>query len=377
MRFLAVRICVVLVLLSVVFPASDLLAKSRTVSKRSVHLSSRHKFTPEDNNGGAKTARTAIRLTNGQKEPARATTAARPAEKSRSRWASLPIDEKLSAQSAIIMDGATGEVLFAQNPDLARQPASTIKVLTGLLAIENLRDGEMITPSRRAAGQPRSKIYLDPRKSYTANDLINAVLLASANDASVALAEKVGGSERAFAAMMTAKARSLGASNTICKTATGLTSEGQQSTARDLALIFNKAMEGSEFAFRVGRPKVKTVDGKLLLNHNKALWQVHGAEGGKTGYTNVARQTYVGKFKREQGEVVIALMGSETMWADVKNLVEYGFAQQESRQKDAVNQVAGVDNIAERIAAIRRSYAVKPQQASLRVLVADSKNSRL
>ncbi|MDH3393936.1 MAG: hypothetical protein OEL66_08010, partial [Desulfobulbaceae bacterium] len=288
------------------------------------------------------------------------------------RWAALPINKKLSAQSAIVMDGVSGKVIYAQSPDRARQPASTIKVLTGILAIEELRNTDKISPSRRAASMPRSKIYLDPRKWYVANDLINAVLLASANDASVALAEKVSGSERKFAALMTAKARSLGARNTICKNATGLTSKGQQSTARDLAIIFNKAMDGSEFAQRIGRSKVRTGYGKLLRNHNKALWQVNGAEGGKTGYTNAARQTYVGKFKRAQGELVIALMGSETMWDDVKNLVEYGFAQMQRRQ-EAFPSVALGEKFSPRLAAIRPLSLSDPQPTALRLVVADKK----
>ncbi|MBU0909955.1 MAG: D-alanyl-D-alanine carboxypeptidase, partial [Proteobacteria bacterium] len=143
--------------------------------------------------------------------------------------------KKLSARSAIVMDARTGKILYAHEPDRPGQPASTIKIITGLIAINSLRDNDMVQPSRRAAGMPRSKIYISPKKSYAANDLINAVLLASANDASVALAEKVAGSESSFAKLMTSKARSLGATHTLCKTATGLTAKGQQSTVRDLA----------------------------------------------------------------------------------------------------------------------------------------------
>ena len=71
--------------------------------------------------------------------------------------------------------------------------------------------------------------------------------------------------------------------------------------------------------------------GKLLRNHNRALWQINGAEGGKTGYTKAARQTYVGKFKRGEAELTVAVMGSETMWDDIKNLVEYGFARKKKK----------------------------------------------
>ena len=231
----------------------------------------------------------------------------------------------LSAQSAIIVDGASGETLLAKNPHKPRQPASTIKVLTGIIALKALGQDDTVAVSPKAARQPRSKVYLDHRKHYPVHDLINAVLLASANDASVALAEKIAGSESSFAKIMTLRARLWGARETVCKTATGLTANGQQSTASDLALIFKHAMDDEEFARRMRRIKARTVEGKLLRNHNKALWEVEGAVGGKTGYTSAARQTYVGKFKRGEDEIIIALMGSERMWSDLKELAEYGF----------------------------------------------------
>lgn len=235
------------------------------------------------------------------------------------------IKKKISSKSVMIMDADTGETLYALSPDTPRQPASTIKVLTGMIAIKSLDEKDWVGVSRRASGMPRSKVYLDTKKSYRANDLINAVLLASANDASVALAEKIAGSELEFAEMMTLRAKLWGAKNTVCRTATGLTAKGQKSTARDLANIFRHAMQDDEFANRMSKAKLRTSYGKMLRNHNKALWKVKGAKGGKTGYTNAARQTYVGKFSREEGAIIVAIMGSETMWTDVKNLVSYGF----------------------------------------------------
>lgn len=242
------------------------------------------------------------------------------------------VSRKISSKSVIIIDAETGEEIYTKAPDSPRQPASTIKVLTGMIALKSLNDSDMVGVSRRASSMPRSKIYLDPKKSYRASDLINAVLLASANDASVALAEKIAGSETSFAEMMTLRARLWGAKNTICRTATGLTAEGQQSTARDLAKIFRHAMQDDDFAERIGRTKVRTSYGTELRSHNKALWRVNGAEGGKTGYTDAARQTYVGQFAQKEGTIIVALMGSETMWADVKNLVDYGFKKQKELQ---------------------------------------------
>jgi D-alanyl-D-alanine carboxypeptidase (penicillin-binding protein 5/6) len=239
------------------------------------------------------------------------------------------IRKKISSKSVIIMDAETGATLYALSPDTPRQPASTIKILTGMIALKSLEKKDWVGVSRKASQMPRSKVYLDTKKSYLANDLINAVLLASANDASVALAEKIAGSEKQFAEMMNVRARLWGAKNTVCRTASGLTAKGQQSTARDLANIFRHAMQDEEFAQRMSKVKLRTSYGKMLRNHNKALWKVKGAEGGKTGYTNAARQTYVGQFSQDNGKIVVAIMGSETMWTDVKHLVNYGFKRQQ------------------------------------------------
>ena len=240
--------------------------------------------------------------------------------------------KKLSARSAIIINAKTGKEIYSHNPDVPRQPASTIKVLTGLIAIDYLKNNSLVPVSSWAASMPRSKIYIRKGRSYYANDLINAVLLSSANDASVALAEKIAGSESGFAKMMTRKAKELGANKTICKTASGLTAKGQQTTARDLATVFRKAMQHKEFADRIKRLKTKTSYGKTLRSHNKAMWQISGSLGGKTGYTWAAKQTYVGKFTRNGEEILVAILGSRNMWNDIAKLVNYGFSKNEQLQ---------------------------------------------
>jgi D-alanyl-D-alanine carboxypeptidase len=326
---LATKTFISLVLLPVLFLAcigqfSPLDAASRS-NRRPDLLNSRHKFLPEkDQDHG--------RENNGQSE----SVALFPPSQIKQRpdlrvykkdaLSEQELRRRISSRSVILMDGLTGQVIYEQAPDQPAQPASTIKVLTGLIAIQSLQDRDLVPVSKRAADMPRSKVYLERSKSYHADDLINAVLVSSANDASVALAEKIAGSEKVFSKLMTHKARAWGATNTVCMTASGLTARGQQSTARDLAVIFSRAMENEEFATRVGRSKVKTGFGKVLRNHNKALWEIDGTEGGKTGYTSAARQTYVGKFKRGDDEMLLALLGSETMWDDIKNLVSYGFA---------------------------------------------------
>ncbi len=256
------------------------------------------------------------------------------------RLSTKSLARKISAKSVMVMDAVSGDIIYAVNPDLPRQPASTIKVLTGIISIDSLRKNDLVPVSRRAARMPRSKVYLRPGNKYRAGDLINALLMASANDASVALAEKIGGSEKVFAKLMTARAKSIGATHTVCKSASGLTRRGQHTTARDLAKIFNYAMQNPQFAKTMEYTKVRTSYGKIIRSHNKALWQVKGAEGGKTGYTARARQTYVGSFKRGNDELVVAIMGSETMWDDVKNLVRYGFA-----KKTRMRRALALENI--------------------------------
>lgn len=304
--------------------------KTHTVSKIKSPVRTSKTVVLRKKNTTCKTTRHRAKL-----QPSSVTKTAVASRGNAKRKKSLPANIKggsfskiISAKSAIIIDARSGVTLFAKSPDNPRQPASTIKILTGMIALKSLTGAEQVPVSSWAAGQPSSKVNLNTNKQYQANDLINAVLIASANDASVALAEKIAGSESSFAKMMTERAKLWGAQNTVCKTASGLTAKGQTSTARDLAVMFRHAMEDPAFAARMKQVKVTTTYGATLRNHNKALWQVEGTQGGKTGFTNAARQTYVGKFKRGNREIVVAVMGSETMWVDVKNLVQRGFTLQ-------------------------------------------------
>ncbi len=320
---------ILFLIIALSFPLAGNSADKRTSSTGLTILTSDHKFTPAQNSlsavrrqiiasyqqTGDSTPVLLNRTSNTKKRPVKLV-----------KISDKSFRKRLSARSAIVIDAKTGTEIYSHNPDLPRQPASTIKVLTGLIAMDYLKNNSLVPVSSWAASMPRSKIYLRKGKSSYANDMINAVLLASANDASVALAEKIAGSESGFARMMTRKASELGASKTICKTASGLTAKGQQTTARDLATIFRKAMQHEEFADRIKLLKTKTSYGKTLRSHNKALWQITGAQGGKTGYTWAAKQTYVGKFSRNGEEILVAILGSRNMWTDISRLVEYGFS---------------------------------------------------
>lgn len=337
MNFIIIRLFVSLLSLLLILPVTVVFAQDSHSKTGYPVLASRHKHSPapQKNSLSSSHHSNVVNLVDSgqaKRKPARQRIALSPSG----------LQKKISSKSVIVMDAQTGETLYAIAPDVPRQPASTIKVLTGLIALNSLNKNAMVYTSRRASSMPRSKVYLRKGKSYAAKDLINAVLMASANDASVALAEKIAGSEKAFAELMTQKARSFGACNTTCKTATGLTVRGQKSTARDLAVVFNQAMQDHEFAKRMTWKKVGTQFGKTIRSHNKALWKVDGAEGGKTGYTRAARQTYVGKFRRGQDELVVAIMGSETMWHDIYQLVEYGFNKKQKTRVQAAAKQPGI-----------------------------------
>ncbi|OGQ99926.1 MAG: hypothetical protein A2505_04935 [Deltaproteobacteria bacterium RIFOXYD12_FULL_55_16] len=318
---------VVLLVFLLVSPAG---AQTQAKNAKAVSLRSLHKFTPDQ----SKITKKQERYTDAARvsvEELKRKLAAESLPSPHNVAAEVPakLKGKLTCRSAYIMDARTGRVLYDRSADQPGQPASTIKILTGLIAVENLNGKEMVQASAYAANMPASKIHLKKGVFYRAADLINAVLLASANDASVALAEKLAGSEQAFARLMTKKAQSLGAQNTICKSANGLTRPGQQTTARDLATVFNRAMHNPDFAERMATAQVRTSDGKVLRSHNKALWTLDGAVGGKTGYTDAAGKTYVGKFQRGGQAIIVSLLGSASMWEDVATLVEHGFARQE------------------------------------------------
>jgi len=305
-----------------------------------IHLSSQYKFSPQLKGKSSASTSTNSGIVVLSRS---ASLKRRPKNYGQINLSPRAIHKKISAKSAVVMDAVSKQIIYSQLADRTAQPASTIKVLTGLISIDSLNGRDLVPVSRRASRMPRSKVYLRWGRKYPADDLINAVLLASANDASVALAEKIAGSERVFAKLMTAKARSLGAKNTVCKTANGLTARGQKTTARDLALIFAGAMQEKSFAEKLSKRKIKCGGGMVVYSHNKALWRINGTVGGKTGYTNSARQTYVGKFKRNDDELIVALLGSETMWSDVKRLVEYGFAKK-AKMKSVALRVQAAKN---------------------------------
>src|SRR5438094_6197428 len=162
-------------------------------------------------------------------------------------WSFSP-DEDLTARAAVLMDAATGKILYQKEPELRLPPASTTKVVTAILTLESGRSFKETLPvSKEATRVPASKLYLRPGQSVSIEELLYGILLASANDASMVLAEGIAGSVERFAELMTKKAHDIGAINSHFANPHGLTAPDHYSTVRDLAIVFRYAMKNSTF----------------------------------------------------------------------------------------------------------------------------------
>jgi len=242
-------------------------------------------------------------------------------------------EPSVTARAAIAVDATSGETLWEQNADAPLPPASTTKVLTAILALESGRLDDWFEVSSYAAATPPSKLGLRPRQRMQLRDLLYALLLKSANDASTVVAEGLAGSESRFAARMTARAHELGATASRFENAHGLTAPGHWSTARDLARIFRYGLRLPEFREILETPSAvvrihgAAVSSVGVRSHNRLLRGWTHQVIGKTGYTRPARRCFVGAAATGGREVVIAVLGSHDLWSDVRQLVAYGFGE--------------------------------------------------
>ncbi|HUS54788.1 MAG TPA: serine hydrolase [Thermohalobaculum sp.] len=241
--------------------------------------------------------------------------------------------------SAIVMDMRDGTVLYESNADRRQAPASLTKMMTLYLAFEAVENGQIkldqkVRVSRHAASQPASKLYLKAGQKVSIRSLIRASAIKSANDAAVALAEAIGGSEKAFAGLMTAKARQLGMANTTFKNANGLTSRGHLSTARDMATLGRHLFFDFPQYYNIFSRKTGRAAGKQVWTTNRLLSSYRGADGIKTGYTNAAGYNLVASAHRGDKRIVAALFGgksSRSRNAQMVKLLNNGFARAGTR----------------------------------------------
>jgi D-alanyl-D-alanine carboxypeptidase (penicillin-binding protein 5/6) len=239
-----------------------------------------------------------------------------------------------SKYAAVVVDAASGEVLYARRADSPRYPASITKVMTLYLTFEALAAGKLslddqIVMSPRAAAQPPSKLGVRAGDSISVNDAISALAVKSSNDVSVALAEKIGGTEQRFAALMTLRAQELGMTNTRFTNANGLPDSRQLSTARDIAILSRAVMRDfPQYYGRFGQRTFSWRGGAAMRNHNGLLHRMPGVDGIKTGYTNAAGSNLAASAVRDGRRLIAVMLGgssSSARDAHVADLLNAGF----------------------------------------------------
>lgn len=232
----------------------------------------------------------------------------------------------LSARSAILLDGHTGQILWQKNAHEQSLVASTTKIMTGLLICEQCDLSENVQIPQDAVGIEGSSIYLQPGERLTVGALLYGMMLRSGNDAASALAIHCAGSEDAFADMMNDKCQKLGLRHSHFSNPHGLDEKDHYSTAYDLGLLTCAAMNNRIF-HKVVSTKEITLDGRHYVNHNKLLWQYDGAVGVKTGYTRAAGRILVSCAEKSGRRLVAVTISDPDDWNDHRTLLDYGFSQ--------------------------------------------------
>lgn len=218
--------------------------------------------------------------------------------------------------AAIALDASSGEVLYAQDPDAARYPASLTKVMTLYLAFDALDRGDLkltdtVVMSPRAASRPPSKLGLAAGRTLTVQEAIDVLVVKSANDVATALAERLAGTEAAFAARMTARAKALGMTHTHLSNASGLPAADHISTARDLAILARAFLRDHPQDYRVFDQQQTRFRGRLIPGHN-ALLARPGIDGFKTGFTNASGFNLLTSGARDGHRVIAVVLGGRT-----------------------------------------------------------------
>lgn len=236
----------------------------------------------------------------------------------------------VTAESAIVLKFANNRVLYSKNVDFSIPPASTTKLMTAVIVLENADLEKFVPVSSNAANKEASKLWLKPKVKYKIKDLLAACLMSSANDATAVLAEAISGSEEEFVKLMNKKAKAIGMKNTCFANSTGLPSKGlkQYSNVYDLSQLMRYAL-AKPLISDLLKTKEKYISGsdgrKLrLLNHNKMLWRRPGYIIGKTGYTIKSRHCFVGTAASDEAKIIFAVLSSKKPWQDLTILVNYG-----------------------------------------------------
>ena len=245
----------------------------------------------------------------------------------------IPSPPDLDASSWILVDANSGEVLVEQNADKRLPPASLTKMMTAYIVEKEIDDGnidvqDMVTISKKAWQTGGSRMFIREGTQVSVDDLLQGVVIQSGNDASVALAEYVAGSESAFADLMNQQAQRLGLKNSQFANATGLPSSGHYSSARDLATLAKHIIKDYPERYQLYSEKYFTYNGIRQPNRNRLLWRDESVDGLKTGYTEEAGYGLVASAKQGDMRLISVVMGTDSDEAraqETQKLLSYGF----------------------------------------------------
>lgn len=247
----------------------------------------------------------------------------------------LPVSAKAlstSAEASIVICADTNQVLYGQSHHKKMAMASTTKIMTAILALENGNTTDMVTVSANASRQEGSSIYLKSGEKLSLENLLYGLMLNSGNDAAMAIAEHISGTADEFVILMNEKAKELGCNDTNFKNPSGLPDPDHYSTAYDMAIIMSYAIKNDEFARITGTKehKIETESAVTYLkNHNRLLWQYPHATGGKTGFTKAAGRCFVSSAKKDGVTLVAVTLSDPDDWRDHQNLLDFGFEKAE------------------------------------------------
>lgn len=250
-------------------------------------------------------------------------------------WKKIPVNANgvptVTAKAAVLIDGETGQILYSHNPDLRLPNASTTKIMTALLAVENLDLDSMLTASKNVAETQFTSLYLTAGEQISVKDALAGAVIKSANDTCVLFAENIAGSQEKFAQMMNQRARELGCKNTHFVTPNGLNDKEHYSTAMDLCLIAREAIkypiitELAQCKSWVLSTRTVNKENILVKNKQKYILNYPYATGLKPGYTKQAGNCLVGTAEKDGRILISCILGSTEVSAETAALMEYGF----------------------------------------------------